>query len=136
MKKLKVLIVFLLLSSIAFSQKDTVNNTKSFSIPVVKKIMKDVLRGDSAKAQLDLANLELNELQKKIILKDTIIFNLREKESNYLSIIDKEKEKYDLMKEYTDDLKKDYKKLKRNSTLKSVFSGALTVLLTYFLISK
>lgn len=98
--------------------------------------MKDVLRGDSAKAQLDLANLELNELQKKIILKDTIIFNLREKESNYLSIIDKEKEKYDLMKEYTDDLKKDYKKLKRNSILKSVFSGALTVLLTYFLISK
>lgn len=98
--------------------------------------MKDVLRGDSAKAQLDLANLELNELQKKITLKDTIIFNLREKELNYLSIIDKEKEKYDLMKEYTDDLKKDYKKLKRNSTLKSVFTGALTVLLTYFLISK
>lgn len=98
--------------------------------------MKDVLRGDSAKAQLDLANLELNELQKKIILKDTIIFNLREKESNYLSIIDKEKEKYDLMKEYADNLKKDYKKLKRNSTLKSVFSGAITVLLTYFLISK
>lgn len=98
--------------------------------------MKDVLRGDSAKAQLELSKLEVEELEKKIVLKDTVINNLRMKETNYLTIIENEKEKFNLIKEHADNLEKDFKKLKRNSTFKSVLSGTLTVVLTYFLITK
>jgi hypothetical protein len=62
-------------SLIAFSQTDT-NNVKCFPIPVVKQIMKDVLSGDSAKAQLKLVESEVGELEKKVSLKDSVINTL------------------------------------------------------------
>jgi hypothetical protein len=51
-----------------FSQTDINNQqTKCFSIPTVRKITKDLLSGDSAKAQLGLVNLQLFETKKKSI---------------------------------------------------------------------
>ena len=60
MKKLSVLIAILSLSSIAFSQTGTNNQpVKCFPIPVVKQITKDLMSGDSAKAQLKLTEQQL-----------------------------------------------------------------------------
>ena len=61
------MIAILSLSSIAFSQTGTNNEpVKCFPIPVVKQITKDLISGDSAKAQLKLTELQLAETEKII----------------------------------------------------------------------
>ena len=63
MKRLIVLILTLNLSLTAFSQTGTSNEpVKCFPIPVVKQITKDLLSGDSAKAQLKLTEQQLAEM--------------------------------------------------------------------------
>ena len=53
------------MSLTAFSQTVTNNQqTKCFPLPVVKKITKDLLSGDSAKAQLKLTENQLIETEK------------------------------------------------------------------------
>ena len=46
----------MMLSLTAFSQTGTNNQVKCFPAPVVKQIMKDLLIGDQAKAQLKLSD--------------------------------------------------------------------------------
>jgi len=96
-----VLISLLFVSSIAFSQTDTSNNTKCFPIPVVRQIMKDLISGDSAKAELKLTEAQLVQTEKKVVLKDSVITTLRLKEVNYLTMIDAEKEKFRIVEDYS-----------------------------------
>lgn len=129
-----MLISLLSVSLIVFSQKDTAINSKCFPIPVVKQIMKDVLGGDSARAQLDLTSQQLLQTERKSILKDSVINSLRQKETNYLELIKSEKEKFEIVKEYANkkeiELSKEKKKNKRNS----VIFGGIIALMTYLLI--
>ena len=126
---------FLFLSLTVFSQKDTTTNTKSFPIPVVRMIMKDLLSGDSAKAQLALTEKQLRETENKIILKDSIISNIRMKESNYLLMIDAEKEKYKIVTDYSKQLQKDLKLEKVKNKFNKIVGGALIGVLAFFLIT-
>ena len=68
------------MSLTVFSQTDTSTNVKCFPIPVVRQIMKDVISGDSAKAQLKLTEEMLSETEKKVVMKDSVIITLRMKE--------------------------------------------------------
>lgn len=130
-----MLISFLFLKSIAFSQTDT-SNTKCFSIPVVKLIMKDLISGDSAKAQLKLSEKELTETERKMVLKDSVINTLRLKEVNYQTLIDSEKDKFDLMENYSKKLETDLKNEKVKGKFKSVLGTAVIAVLTILLITK
>ena len=136
MKKLAVLISLLFVSSIAFSQTDTSNNTKCFTIPVVRQIMKDLLSGDSAKAQLKLTESQLDETEKKVVLKDSVITTLRLKEVNYLTIIDAEKQKFNIVENYSKKLEWDLKKEKAKGKFKSILGTGVIAVLTLFLITK
>ena len=62
----------LLLSLTVFSQTDTTNQVKCFPIPTVKKIMKDLLSGDEAKAQLKLTEDQLHQTEQKVVLKERV----------------------------------------------------------------
>ena len=124
------------MSSIAFSQTDTSTNTKCFPIPVVRQIMKDILIGDSAKAQLKMTELQLSETEKKVVMKDSIISTLRLKEINYQSIIDGEKEKFKIMENYSKKLEFDLKKEKVKNKFKSIVGTAVIATLGFFLITK
>jgi hypothetical protein len=62
--------------------------------------MKDLLSGDSAKSQLKLTESQLDETEKKVVLKDSVINTLRLKEVNYLTIIDAEKQKFTIVENY------------------------------------
>lgn len=131
-----MLISLVFLSLTVFSQSDTNTNTKSFPIPVVRLIMKDLLSGDSAKAQLKLTEIQLKETENKVVLKDSIINNLRLKESNYIVMVEAEKEKYKIVSDYSKQLEKDLKIQKvKNKFNKIIGTGVLTVL-TFFLITK
>lgn len=121
---------------IAFSQIDTSKTEKCFTLPVAKQIMKDIISGDSAKAQLKITEEELSETQKKVSLKDSIIITLRSKETNYLTIIDGEKQKFDIMEKHSKKLEWDLKKEKVKNKFKSIISVGIIGVLTFFIINK
>lgn len=130
------MISLLFVSLTVFSQTDTTNNTKCFPIPVVKQIMKDILSGDSAKAQLKLTEAQLADTEKKVVLKDSVINTLRLKETNYTTIIDSEKQKFQIMETYSKKLEWDLKKEKVKNKFKSILGTGVIAVLTFFLIQK
>jgi len=137
MKKLVVLISILSLSLTAFSQTGTNNQpTKCFPIPVVKQITKDLMSGDSAKAQLKLVEEQLLETEKKIELKDSVISLLRIKESNYNVIIETQTQKYSTLEAHTKKVEWNLKKEKVKNKFTSILSGSIVMTLTFFLIMK
>jgi len=132
-----VLICILTLRLTAFSQTDTNNQpTKCFPIPVVKLIIKDLMSGDSAKAQLKLVGDQLLETEKKVELKDSVISLLRVKESNYNVIADVQNQKYSTLETHTKKVEWDLKKEKVKNKFTSVLSGVAVAALTFFLIIK
>ena len=124
------------MSSTVFSQTDTTSNTKCFPIPVVKQIMKDLISGDSAKAQLKLTEEQLLHTENKVVLKDSVINTLRLKEVNYQTIIDSEKQKFDIMEKYSKKLEFDLKKEQVKNKFKSILGTGVIAVLTFFLITK
>ena len=131
-----MLISLVFLSLTVFSQSDTNTNTKSFPIPIVRLIMKDLISGDSAKAQLKLTEIQLKETENKVILKDSIINSLRLKESNYLVMVDAEKEKYKVVSDYSKQLEKDLKIQKVKNKFNKIIGTGVLAVLTFFLITK
>jgi len=136
MKRLVVLTSLLFVSLTVFSQTDTTSNIKCFPIPVVKQIMKDVLSGDSAKAQLKLVEEQLIQTEKKVVLKDSVINTLRLKEENYNTIIGTERQKFDIMEKYSKKLEFDLKKEKVKNKFKSILGTGVIAVLGFFLITK
>jgi 6-phosphogluconate dehydrogenase len=98
--------------------------------------MKDVISGDSAKAMLKMTEAQLSEVEKKVFLKDSVINNLRLKESNYVTIIDSEKQKFQIMETYSKKLEWDLKKEKVKNKFKSILGTGVIAVLTFFLIQK
>jgi len=96
--------------------------------------MKDILSGDSAKAQLKLSEEQLTETEKKVVLKDSVINTLRLKEQNYQTIIDSEKQKFDIMEKYSKKLEWDLKKERVKNKFKSILGLGVIGALTFFLI--
>ena len=126
----------LFVSLIAFSQTDTSSNVKCFPIPVVKQIMKDLLSGDEAKAQLKLTEGQLHQTEQKVVLKDSVINTMKFKEINYLTIIDAEKQKFGIVENYSKKLEWDLKKEKVKGKFKSILGTGIIAVLTFFLITK
>jgi hypothetical protein len=83
--KLRILIVLLLLSLTSFSQKDT--SKICFPYSKAKQIAIDLVRGDSALAELKLTNKLVWQLNEKISTQDSIITLYIAKEQNYTSQI-------------------------------------------------
>ena len=98
--------------------------------------MKDVLSGDSAKAQLKLTEQQLVETEKKVILKDSVINTLRLKEENYQNIIGSEKQKFEIMEKYSKKLEFDLKKEKVKGRFKSIISSGIILVLGFLIINK
>ena len=98
--------------------------------------MKDLISGDSAKAELKLTEAQLVQTEKKVVLKDSVITTLRLKEVNYLTIIDAEKEKFRIVEDYSKKLEWDLKKEKVKGKFKSILGTGVIAVLTFFLITK
>jgi hypothetical protein len=120
----------------AFSQQDTTIKTKTLPISVFKLIAKDLLSGDSAKAELKLANEHITGLESKVVLKDSVINTMKVKEANYVKIIDVQNQKYDVMEGYSKRLEWDLRKEKVKSKFKSILGTGVIAVLTFFLIHK
>jgi hypothetical protein len=78
--------VLLTLSSISFSQIDT--SRICFSYSKAKLIALDLVKGDSAIAELKIANKMIWQLNEKIDAQDSLVTLYVVKEQNYVSQID------------------------------------------------
>jgi len=120
----------------AFSQTDTNNKekVKCFPVHVAKQIAKDLLKGDSAMAELKLVNEQLVKTEEKVSLKDSVISTMVIKENNYINIIDAQDKKYNVMENYSKKLEFQLKKEKVKNKFTSILSGVAVLVLGTLLI--
>lgn len=123
----------------AFSQTDTASkkeSVKCFPVSTVKQIIKDLKSGDEAKAQLKLSDSLLVQTEKKVVLKDSVISTMKQKELNYVSIIDVQNQKYGVLESYTKKVELNLKKEKVKNKFQSFIGTGAILALTFFLITK
>lgn len=122
---------------IVFSQTDTVSiQTKTFPIAIVKEIAKDLIRYDSVKNELLIVNHLAIENEKKLFLKDSLLFSYIEKEQKYKEIIKIQNEKYDILNESYMNNNNLLKKQKVKNTINQILIGLSIFGFTYSIIFK
>ena len=89
--------------------------------PIARLVIKDLITGDGAKNELTLTQEKVKLLEKKVILKDSIIINLQSQISNFNSILSTKSDQLALSQELSNKLQTDLKKQKIKTKL---FSGA------------
>ena len=135
MKKLMLLITILLVSLSGFSQTDTKSDSiVPLKIPVAKLVIKDILSGDGAKAELkevykvlDEKNLQIGLYKQKDSLKDEKITNLN-------VIIDKKDQQFALEREKSNSLLKELKVQKFKTAVYKAGSGIALIMTVLFLV--
>ena len=122
----------MLLPLVGKAQQDTIK----IPTPVAKLIVKDLVSGDSAKAELKLTNEHVILLEKKVTLKDSIISGHVQKGIMYEERIQNEQLKFDAQGLWVEDLQKQNKKLKVKLTFTKIVGTAIAGTLTYLYITK
>jgi hypothetical protein len=137
MKKLYPLILLIWLPLIVFSQADTGSiQTKTFPIAIVREIAKDLVRYDSVKNELIIVNNLAIENNKKLFLKDSLLFSYIEKEQKYKEIIKIQNEKYNVLNESYMNNNNLLKKEKVKNTINQILIGLSIFGFTYSIIFK
>lgn len=122
---------------IVFSQADTVSiQTKTFPIAIVREIAKDLVRYDSVKNELVIVNNLAIENNKKLFLKDSLLFSYIEKEDKYKEIIKIQNEKYTILNDSYINNAKLLKKEKVKNTINQILIGLSIFGFTYSIIFK
>ena len=127
-----ILIILAFLPLFASAQQDTIK----LPTYVAKQIVKDLISGDSAKAELKLCNENVTLLEKKVILKDSIISGHVQKGIMYEERIKNEQLKFKTQGKFVDILKNENKKLKVKLVFTKVTLSAIIGGLTYLYITK
>lgn len=135
----------MLVSLIAFSQKNTKTSTTDSIIvlpkAVAREVVKDIIRKDSCQQQLDVVQSNLDLSLKNNELKDSIISNQNtqlefwnQKGVNYetmLTLKDLEKKNLEMA---TKPLKNELKKAKRQVVMTGIGAGVVVLFLGYLLV--
>jgi hypothetical protein len=117
MKKLVLSIFLMTMSLSSFSQTATDTSSIQLRKPIAKLVIKDLIIGDGSKEQISILNTKIGLLENKIVLKDSIIFNLNTKVTNYESILNVKGDQLALSQELSKKLEKDLAKAKLKSKL-------------------
>jgi hypothetical protein len=118
-----------------FSQTDTKSDSiVPLKVPIAKLVIKDILSGDGAKAELkevykvlDEKNLQIGLYKQKDSLKDEKITNLN-------VIIDKKDEQFSLEREKSNSLLKELKVQKFKTAVYKAGSGIALIMTVLFLV--
>ena len=138
-KRLILLVILLTLSLPSFSQ--TVTQSKDsqvvvLPVKVAREVVKDLMRGDSAIAQLSLANIQITQLELKVTYQDSVIQKLKSKEDNYITLVESEKRKNEILNDEIKTTQKELRKVKTKKTFSQIISGAIILTLSYLYITK
>lgn len=126
----------IILASLPLLGNAQVQDTVKLPLPVAKAIVKDLISGDSAKAELKLANEQIKLLDQKITLKDSIISGHVQKGIMYEDRIRNEQLKFDVQGLWVKDLQKQNKKLKVKLRFIQITGTAIVGGLTYLYLTK
>jgi uncharacterized coiled-coil protein SlyX len=94
------------------------------------------MRGDSAIAQLSLANIQITQLELKVTYQDSVIQKLKSKEDNYITLVESEKIKNEILNDEIKTTQKELRKVKTKKTFSQIISGAIILTLSYLYITK
>lgn len=138
MKKIILLLIFTSFVFIGFSQKTKTIDTSELCIPygVAQKMLLDLNEYDKLKELSKLDKEEIKQLNNKIYFLDKTINTWKEKDSLSTQIVNKTEEKFKIISDQNDDLRKEIKKLKVKNTMTQIISGVLLTTLTIFSITK
>ena len=117
------LLVFVPLFSFGQSKKDTTQICFPYSVG--KQIALDLNKLDQLTELMKLTEKELKETQNKVQVQNNIIETMELKEDNYKLQIQKEEEKFKIVEEENNGLRKDIKKLKTKNTIIEIVGGAI-----------
>ena len=107
------MLIFLMITSWScFSQIAIDSISIQLEKPIAKLIIKDLLIGDSYRTELSLVNTKINLLEQKVFLKDSIIFSLNTKSSNFENILYTKQDQLAISQELSRNLQNDLKKQK------------------------
>ena len=96
----------------------------------------DLNEYDKLKELSKLDKEEIKQLNNKIYFLDKTISTWKEKDSLSTQIFNKTEEKFKIISDQNDDLRKEVKKLKVKNTMTQIISGVLLTTLTVFSIMK
>ena len=123
MKNLMLLTITLMMSFTSFSQTVTDSTTIRLKKPIVKLVIKDLIKGDAAKKEVVVFNDIIKQQELQLFKKDTIIFTLNSKITNFETIISTKSNQTLLAQELNAELEKALKKQKRRTFLYKVGTG-------------
>ena len=119
MKKLIPLMLLMMMSLQSFSQS-VIDTTKiQLKKPIVRLVIKDLIVGDGAREEIKLLSNKFNLLEKKVFIKDSVIFSLNERVTNFESMLNSQSSQISLSKELSAKLQLDLKKQKVKTKLMS-----------------
>jgi chromosome segregation ATPase len=127
-------LVFVPLFSFGQIKKDTTQ--MCFPYSVGKQIALDLNKLDQLTELVKLTEKELKETQNKVEVQSNIIETMELKEDNYELQIQKEEEKFKIVEDENNGLRKDIKKLKTKNTIIEIVGGAIVGALTYIVVFK
>ena len=118
--------MLLMMSLATFSQTVT-NKTQVHCFPdsIVKKVAKDLLRGDSARAELTETKILVHELELKNFTNERLVNTYVNKVANYSSQIDLYKQKETKYISMVSGLENDVKKEKKKNKIFKIVTGIL-----------
>ena len=135
MKNLMLLTITLMMSFTSFSQNVTDSTTIRLKKPIVKLVIKDLIKGDAAKKEVGVFTDIIKQQEIQLFKKDTIISTLDLKIINLESIITNKSNQTVLSQELNAELEKALKRQKRRTFIYKVGTG-VGAILTLILIAK
>lgn len=129
MKKLILSTLLVGLNSIVFSQIVT-DSVTCIPTSTAKKIAKDLVRGDSAIAELNLTNKLVFELENKIVLQDSVISSYKTIEKLCVDNLTNEVAKNTLLEKKLAEVKQMAEKEKKNKLKFSIGTGILVAIIS------
>ena len=127
-RKLKILVGLLLLSSMTFSQIATNKKVHCFPDSIAKQIAIDLVRGDSAKIELTKTIILVNQLEEKNLTNERLVNTYVSKVANFSSQIDLYRQKEVKYTQIVTGLEKDVKKERSKNKIIKIAAGVFAVL--------
>jgi hypothetical protein len=138
MKNIFLLLFAIFVVNVSFAQQKPKTEPTEMSIPydVAQKMLLDLNDYDRLKELSKLDKEEIKQLNNKILYLEKTINTWEQKDTLNKEIISNVEQKFKIVNDQNEELRKEVKKLKAKNTITQIISGALITTLTVFSIIK
>jgi hypothetical protein len=138
MKNIFLLLFSIFVANVSFTQQKPKTEPTEMSIPydVAQKMLLDLNDYDRLKELSKLDKEEIKQLNNKILYLEKTIITWEQKDTLNKEIISNVEQKFKIVNDQNDELRKEVKMLKTKNILTQIISGTLITTLTVFTIMK